>query len=119
MALWRFVSEEEDQLLREEVPVPRVEGAVPSLNDIGIYEVVEGSVSPYFGGMTLDVAHIVRPGWYALLLGEELPGHTYNGWGLKVLMYGGVVELKNNTLITLFPPEHLEKARELTALTPD
>jgi hypothetical protein len=117
MAKWRFVTDDEDADLRTNPPTPLIDASGPDLEDLGIYKVVEGCVSPYVGGMTKNIAQVVPTGWFARVLEKEHEGYTYDGSGLRVEMHGNTVELKQGTLVTLFPSEHLEKARELSAPT--
>lgn len=119
MPQWRFVSDDEDQELRDNPQEAVVTFESPPLEMSNIYEVVSGHVCPYVGGMTQDISKIVPPGWYAALIDNEIPGCTYEAGGLLVKMYDNEVELKNGTLVVLFPPDHLEKARELPAPVTD
>ena len=118
MAEWRFVDDEEDAALRSSPPAYRV-GEPPPLEWWNIYEVVGGSVTPYPTSPENSDTISVTPGWYIRVLEEELPGHTYNGAGLRVKMFDLEIELKPDILVTIFPPEHLEKACELASAGSD
>jgi len=117
MASWEFVDDKRDAELRDAPPLP---GPAPlELEDLGVYEVAEGWVSPYRGGIVPDIAKVVTPGWFAKVLLSELLDHTYAVGCLKVATRTGEQELRPGTLVALFPPEHLEIARERTNRLPE
>ena len=118
MAKWRFVTDDQDADLRTNPPTPLIDASGPDLEDLGIYRVVGGSIAP-MGTDGWNHTQEVPPTWFArtLGLGEVLDSYTYRSYDLQVEMHGNTVELKQGTLVTLFPSEHLEKARELSAPT--
>lgn len=109
MAKWRFVSDEEDKAFRESETVPTTKLPENSLERLSIYEVVSGKVKSPSSAKTTEAP----TGWYAKVLDAHLPMFTFEVVNLAVKSHGKIVELKEGTLVTLFPPDHLEKAREL------
>lgn len=105
MAKWRYIDDERAQGALANRPQ---EAPGDEIRDI--FEVVGGGVSPYGGGMTLDIYIVAQPGWFVRLLDEELPDHTYDASGLRVLMNGKEVELKRGTLVAFLPPNYQEIA---------
>tara|TARA_R110002126_G_scaffold52672_11_gene142991 strand:- start:2221 stop:2574 length:354 start_codon:yes stop_codon:yes gene_type:complete len=117
MADWRFVSDVEDDVLRDAPPLPPAESL--HLDDLGVYEVVGGTVCKYESGWALDLARLVTPGWFAKVLADELLDHTYAVEELTVVTRTGTQELRPGALVALFPPEQLEIARERTNRPPE